>query len=160
MPKASVHQGGCQGGQERKRVIGQWGGCREGGLQTGRASSREGGLQAGRGLQGGRGLLGREGCRQGGLQAGKEGYRQGGGCREGRRGPHLVVLRHDHEHQLEVLALLERHALLLLFLAPLSTLHRVEDHLVPAIKAGIEVESNIRPIILPHSEVHVEPGGM
>jgi hypothetical protein len=80
----------------------------------------------------------------------------GGG---GQGGSHLVVLSLDHEHQLEGFALAEGHASLLLLAAPLAALPGVEDHLVPAVEAGIEVESHICLQALPHGEVHVESGG-
>lgn len=70
----------------------------------------------------------------------------------------LVVLRQDHEHQLEGLALVEGHAPFPLLAAPLAALHRVEDHLVPAIKARIEVQGNVCSRVLPGHEVHGKPG--
>lgn len=97
----------------------------------------------------------------------KEGGRSGAGRPrpqggEGRPRPHgsdLEVLRHDHEHQLEGRALAEGHAHFPLLIAPRAFLLRVQDHLIPAIKAGIEVEGDVCPLALPHLEVHEEPGG-
>ena len=70
---------------------------------------------------------------------------------------HLEVLHHDHEHQLEGRTLAEGHAHFPLLVAPRAILLRVQDHLIPAIKAGIEVESDVCPLALPHLEVHEEP---
>lgn len=104
---------------------------------------------------------------RGGRKVEKEG--EAGRRREGGKGRHhgeapppssdLVVLRQHHDHQLKGGALAEGHAPFLLLAAPPAALHRVENHLVPAIEAGIEVEGNVRPHLLPRHQVHGEPGG-
>ena len=108
------------------------------------------------------GSKGRKAGRQTGRKEEKEGGRSGARSGAGRPRPHgsdLEVLRRDHEHQLEGRALAEGHAHFPLLVAPRAVLLRVQDHLIPAIKAGIEVEGDVCPLALPHLEVHEEPGG-
>lgn len=138
-------------------------------VSTGRKGGkekREVGRAAGRGKQGGGGTNGgpapelrpHRAPRGGGGAEGEGGAGRGGTSGGPAPSSDLVVLRQDHEHQLEVGALAEGHASLLLLAAPLAAQMRVEHHLVPAIKAGIEVEGNVGARVRPRHEVHAEPG--
>lgn len=71
---------------------------------------------------------------------------------------HLVPLESDHDDHLKALALVEGHAGDLVLGPPGSTLAGVEDHSVPAVEAGVEVEGDVAGLILSAEQVDGEPG--
>lgn len=69
---------------------------------------------------------------------------------------YLVALRVDGNDHLKVFSLREGHLTDLLLSLPLPILECVEDHLIPAVPAGIAVECYVTSLKLPALQVDVK----